>query len=58
MATLREDDPATLPEARDFLLGVQKNVGEVFNSVRMLANHPRDGVALVRLIGSLRREMG
>jgi hypothetical protein len=39
--TLREDDPDTPPEAREFLKRVEGGLGEVFNAVRLLGNHPR-----------------
>jgi hypothetical protein len=36
--TVREDDPAISPEAREFLKRVEGGLGEVFNAVRLLAN--------------------
>lgn len=56
---LDEDDPATPPEAREFLLNTRDNVtGEIFNSLRQLANNPRQARNLVELIRSLRRQGG
>jgi hypothetical protein len=56
---LSEDDPATPPDARDFLLNTQQNVtGEIFNSIRLMANHPTQSRKLVELIRSLRKEGG
>jgi hypothetical protein len=52
--TVREDDPSTPPEARDFLKRVEGGLGEVFNSVRLLANHPRQANALVDFVRSVR----
>jgi alkylhydroperoxidase family enzyme len=49
-----EDDPATPPEAREFLKRVQGGLGEVFNSVRLLANHPQQGNALIDFVRSVR----
>jgi len=55
--TLGEDDPATPPEARVFLLKTRENVtGEIFNSIRLLANHPRPAANLVEFIRCLRKE--
>lgn len=57
--TLDEDDPATPPEAREFLLNTKDNVtGEIFNGLRLLANNPRQARNLVELIRSLRRQGG
>jgi hypothetical protein len=56
--TLREDDPATPSDAREFLLGVGSNQGEIYNSVRVLANLPREATAFVQLVGFLRRDNG
>jgi hypothetical protein len=57
--TLSEDDPATPAEARDFLLSTRDNVtGEIFNSMRLLANHPTQARKLTELIRSLRRDGG
>ena len=57
--TLSEDDPATPPEARDFLLNTRDNVtGEIFNSIRLMANHPTQARKLVELIRSLRKDGG
>lgn len=57
--TLDEDDSATPPEAREFLLNTKDNVtGEIFNVLRLLANNPRQARNLVELIRSLRRQGG
>jgi alkylhydroperoxidase family enzyme len=54
--TVREDDPATPPEAREFLRRVEGGLGEVFDSVRLLANHPKQGNALFDFVRSVRRQ--
>lgn len=41
--TVREDDPAAPYEARESLKRVEDGHGEVFNAVRVLANHPKHG---------------
>jgi len=51
---VREDDPATSPEAREFLQRVQGGLREVFDSVRLLANHPRQANALIDFVRSVR----
>jgi alkylhydroperoxidase family enzyme len=51
---VREDDPATPPEARAFLKRVEGGFGEVFNSMRLLAHHPRQASALVDFVRSVR----
>jgi len=51
---IREDDPATAPDARDFLKRVEGGFGEVFNAVRLLANHPRQANALIDFVRSVR----
>jgi hypothetical protein len=57
--TLWEDDPATPPAARDFLVNTRDNVtGEIFNSIRLLANHPTLARKLTELIRALRQEGG
>ncbi len=57
--TLSEGDPATPRDARDFLLNTRDNVtGEIFNSIRLMANHPARARKLVELIRSLRKESG
>jgi len=57
--TLSEDDPATPPEAKDYLLNTRDNVtGEIFNSIRLLANHPTQARTLTELIRSLRKDGG
>jgi hypothetical protein len=54
--TLQENDPATSPEAKEFLLSTEILMGELFNAIRLLANHPRQGRALMALIGSVRTQ--
>ena len=57
--TLSEEDPATPPEARDFLVNTRDNVtGAIFNSLRLLANHPTLAGKLTELIRALRQEGG
>jgi alkylhydroperoxidase family enzyme len=56
--TVRENDPATASDAREFLRRVEGGFGEVFNSLRLLANHPRQGNALIDFVGSVRRRNG
>lgn len=51
---VREDDPATPPEAQEFLKRVEGGLGEVFNSVRLLANHPQQANALIDFVRSVR----
>lgn len=53
--TVSEDDPTTQPEQRAFLKRVQDGFGEVFDSVRLLANHPQQANALIDFVGSVRR---
>ena len=50
----REDDPATPPEAREFLMRVKRGLGEVFNSIRLFANNPRQANAFIDFVRSLR----
>ena len=38
---VREDDPETGPEAQAFLKRAESGFAEVFNALRLLANHPR-----------------
>ncbi len=52
---LREDDPATPPDAREFLKRVKEGLGEVFNAVRMFANNPRQANAFFQFVLSVRR---
>ena len=52
--TVREDDPGTPPEAREFLKRVEGGLGEVFNAVRLLANHPQQANALIGFVRSVR----
>jgi hypothetical protein len=59
IATLSEDDPATPAEAREFLVNTRDNVtGEIFNSIRLMANHPIVSRKLVELIRTVRQEGG
>jgi len=51
---VREDDPATPPEAREFLKRVEGGLGEVFNAVRLLANCPKQANALLDFVRSVR----
>ena len=51
---LLEDNPVTPPEAREFLHMVESTMGEVFNSLRLLANHPRQAQALVDFVRAIR----
>jgi len=51
---VREDDPTTPLEARDFLKRVENGLGEVFNAVRLLANHPKQANALIDFVRSVR----
>jgi alkylhydroperoxidase family enzyme len=51
--TLREDDPDTPPEAQEFLKRVQGGLGEVFNAVRLLANHAQQANALISFVRSV-----
>ncbi len=56
--TVREDDPATAPDAQAFLQKVEAGHGEVFNSVRLMANHPQQANALVEFVRSVRYQNG
>ncbi len=51
---VREDDPATPPEAREYLKRVEANHGEIFNALRLLANHPQQANALTAFVRSVR----
>jgi hypothetical protein len=51
---LREDDPLTPPEAREFLDKVERTMGEVFNALRLLANHPAQAKALIEFVKAVR----
>ncbi len=55
---VREDDPAAPPEAREYLKRVEGGLGEVFNAVRVLANHPRQANALLDFVRSVRQRNG
>jgi len=52
--TVREDDPTTVPEAREFLKKVEGGLGEVFNAARLLPNHPKQANALIDFVQSVR----
>ncbi len=55
--TLSENGPATPPEAKEFLVDTRDNVtGEIFNSIRLLANRPTQARKVVELIRSLRKD--
>jgi alkylhydroperoxidase family enzyme len=51
---LREDDPSTPPEAREFLHAAESSMGEVFNALRLLANHPQQAKALIEFAKAIR----
>jgi alkylhydroperoxidase family enzyme len=51
---MQEDDPTTPLEAREFLKRMGGGLGEVFNAVRLLANHPQQANALVDFVRSVR----
>jgi alkylhydroperoxidase family enzyme len=51
---VREDDPSASLEAREFLKRVEGGLGEVFNAVRLLANHPKQANALIDFVRSVR----
>ena len=51
---VRENDPATPPEAREFLKHVEAGLGEVFNAVRLLANNPQQASAMINFVRSVR----
>jgi hypothetical protein len=55
---VREDDPATSPEAREFLKRVEGGFGEVFNSLRLFANHPQLANAFLDFRQSIRHHGG
>ncbi len=57
---MREDDPATPPEARAFLKRVERpraegGLGEIFDSIRLFANHPQQANAFIDFVGSVRQ---
>jgi alkylhydroperoxidase family enzyme len=52
---IREDNPATSREAREFLERVEGGFGEVFNSMRLFANHPQMANAFLDFRQSIRR---
>jgi hypothetical protein len=56
---VQEDDPGTSAPQREFLQRVGQSrarggLGEVFNSIRVLANHPRLANALIDLVQAAR----
>ena len=51
---LRENDPSTPPEAREFLHAAESSMGEVFNALRLLANHPQQAKALIEFAKAIR----
>jgi len=51
---LRADDPSTPPEAREFLRTAESTMGEVFNALRLLANHPPQAKALIDFVKAVR----
>jgi alkylhydroperoxidase family enzyme len=51
---LREDDSSTPQEAREFLRTASSTTGEVFNTLRLLANHPQQAKALVDFVKAVR----
>lgn len=55
---VREDDPATPPEAREFLRRVEGGLGEVFDSIRLFANNPRAANAFLSFRQALRAQGG
>lgn len=55
ISIVREDDPATPAEAREFLKRVDGGFGEVFDSLRLFANHPQQANALIQFVRSVRQ---
>ena len=58
---VREDDPATPPEAQAFLRRVERpradgGLGEVFDSIRLFANHPQQATAFLNFVQSVRQQ--
>jgi alkylhydroperoxidase family enzyme len=51
---LRADDPSTPPEAQEFLRTAESTMGELFNALRLLANHPQQAKALIDFVKSVR----
>ncbi|HET7343743.1 MAG TPA: carboxymuconolactone decarboxylase family protein [Methylomirabilota bacterium] len=51
---LHEDDPATPAAAREFLQTAQRTMGKVFNTLRLLANHPQQAAALLEFVKAVR----
>jgi hypothetical protein len=57
--TVREDDPAAPPEAREFLQRIKSVSGEEpFNSMRLLANHPDRANSFIGFARMARDESG
>jgi len=52
--TVREDDPTAIPEAREFIERTGTLYGDTFNFMRILANHPRQGNAVLDFALSVR----
>ncbi len=52
---LHEDDPATPPDAREFLMEAKQARGRLVNIYRALANRPEAGRAFVGLSGTVYR---
>jgi alkylhydroperoxidase family enzyme len=51
---LRDDDPLTPPQSREFLRTAESTMGEVFNALRLLANHPQQAKALIDFVKAVR----
>ena len=51
---VREDDPTTPLEAREFLKRVEGGLGDVFNAVRLLAYQLQQANALIDFVRSVR----
>jgi alkylhydroperoxidase family enzyme len=51
---LREDNPDAPPEAREFLNRLRGGLGEVFNSARLLANHPMRANTMIEFVRAVR----
>jgi len=44
----------TPPQAREFLRTAETTMGEVFNALRLLANHPQQAKALIDFVKAVR----
>jgi alkylhydroperoxidase family enzyme len=53
---VREDDSRTPLESREFLKRCEGGLGEIFNAVRLLANHPQQARALIDFVRSVRHK--